>query len=580
MSRYSFFTGKGGVGKTTLSCATAVKWVNSGKTVLLVCTDPASNLSDVLGMRVGSEITEHPDLNGLFTINLDPKASTEDYKSRLLTGIRKEGSDQEVKDLEKALHGACTTEIASFDHFAKFISGEIDDSKYDRIIFDTAPTGHTLRLLELPGAWETYLEQNPRGGASIRPNTNMDENKQRYKKVVETLNDSSLTLFNLVARSDASSLLEASRTSKQLGNMGFENQRLLINGVFHASNDHDPVAKKLDENAQNALKDLPDNLKKMDQKQVALLPYNVLGIQKLTSVFDSTIRDQILKEEINKDLNPSDALSYLPISNLTDNLINESTHGLIMPMGKGGVGKTLVASKVALDLAKKGFPVLLSTTDPASHIHFFLNQLDELPPNLEIERIDPNVETEKYRKATYESKSEGLSENEKQDLWADLQTPCNQEISVFIAFSKMLRKAKRKFVVMDTAPTGHTLMLLDTTGNYHREIIDSTKLDISRLITPYMELQNPDFAKIILVALPETTPINEGLSLQESLISVGIEPSAWVINQSVQDLKVSDVVLTYKDVVERKLVTDLQNQNDFPFYNISLQTNKKFFPDL
>lgn len=572
MQRFIFFTGKGGVGKTTLSCATAVRLVSQEqKRVLLVCTDPASNLSDVLEMNVGPEIAEHPKMNGLFTINIDPKFSAESYKKQVLSDAQNSGHADSLEEIKGKLQGACTVEIASFDHFSRFVSGELDDSGFDHIIFDTAPTGHTLRLLELPGAWDTYLENNPRGGASIRPETNMVENKARYAKVIATLRDANATQFNLVARSDQNTLVEAARTSVELQKMGYANQKLFVNGMFNPMDASDRLANEMHQNSLANLDSLPEQIKKIPKELVPLLPYNVLGIQKLKSVFDTQIRSEILQEKLQESITQVEGIQE--IDALIPTIAQKDT-GLVLAMGKGGVGKTLVASYTALRLAQAGKKVTLTTTDPAAHIHNFLQCVEDLPPTLTVQKIDPKVETDHYRNKTFEQKKKGLSEKEQEELWADLQTPCNQEISVFVAFSKTLRLAKRQIVVMDTAPTGHTLLLLDTTGTYHKEIINSSNFNLDGLTTPYMSLQDPDFAKVVLVSLPEKTPINEALQLKKDLEVAGIAPSAWIINQSFMHLEVTDPLLRYKQQNEHKLISELKNNISTSLFKIDFTTAK------
>ena len=164
-SKYLFFTGKGGVGKTSLACAIAVQLADEGKNVLLISTDPASNLSDVLGTEVSETIQAHPQLSKLHTININPEVSADEYRARVIEPLKNKASEFEIQKTKENLSGACTTEIASFDEFSRFISGEGITENYDVIIFDTAPTGHTIRLLELPAAWDNYLEENPSGAS-------------------------------------------------------------------------------------------------------------------------------------------------------------------------------------------------------------------------------------------------------------------------------------------------------------------------------------------------------------------------------------------------------------------------------
>jgi arsenite-transporting ATPase len=526
---YLFFTGKGGVGKTSLACATAVELADSGKTVLLVSTDPASNLKDVLESPVDENINPISGINNLFAININPEHAAEEYRNRVTQPLEGIATIDEIKKIREDLSGACTTEIASFDEFSHFVSSESEGEKFDVIIFDTAPTGHTLRLLELPAAWSSFTDENPDGASCLGPTSALKSGKERYHLVVDRLRDAELTTFYIVSRAEKASLKEASRTSNELKELGMSNQRLYINGVFKAIEKQDSLAIKIEEMANEQLETIPDNLKLLPSKTYPLLPYNVLGILKLRSLFNSELQKSISENTISNLEGSTQALKG--IDQLVDELCMNQQNGLIMTMGKGGVGKTIAASAIAVLLAEKGFEVLLTTTDQAAHIQDFIEQLGEPPPTLTVERIDPKAETQRYMEKILLHKGKGQSEEAKKLIQEDLKSPCTEEVAVFHAFSKAISMAKRKFVVMDTAPNGQTLLLLDTAGNYHRDIMRNN-LNAGRLRTPYMSLQDPSLAKIILVSLPETTPMREATSLQDDLKRAGIKPYAWLINQS------------------------------------------------
>ncbi len=577
-TKYLFFTGKGGVGKTSLACATAVEMADSGKAVLLVSTDPASNLKDVLESKVDEKINPISGINNLYAININPENSAEEYRNRVTNPLEGIASKEEIKKIREDLSGACTTEIASFDEFSRFVSGETEGTKFDVIIFDTAPTGHTLRLLELPAAWSSFTEENPDGASCLGPTSALKSGKERYQTVVNRLRDATLTSFYIVARADKASLKEASRTSNELNDLGMSNQILNINGVFKAIDKEDQLANKIETIGNEQLNSLPNNLKNLPLKTYPLLPYNVLGIEKLRSLFNTELQKSISENNLLKSETSIQVLSG--IDQLVDELCANQQNGLIMTMGKGGVGKTIAASAIAVLLAKKGFEVLLTTTDPAAHIQDFIEQLGEQPATLTVERIDPKVETQRYTEKILAHKGEGQSEEAKKLILEDLKSPCTEEVAVFHAFSKAINMAKRKFVVMDTAPTGHTLLLLDTAGSYHRDIMRNN-INADKLRTPYMSLQDQTLSKIILVSLPETTPMREAGDLQNDLKRANIRPYAWLINQSLSMLDgISDPLLKSRANAETQVIDTIKNTYAERTYGIPFIAEKKLLPEL
>ena len=577
-TKYLFFTGKGVVGKTSLACATAIKMADAGNVILLVSTDSASNLKDVLDTEVDEDIRPVRGIDRLFAININPEKSAEEYRNRVTQPLAGIASKEEIKKIREDLSGACTTEIASFDEFSRFVSGETEGANFDVIIFDTAPTGHTLRLLELPAAWSSFTEENPDGASCLGPTSALKSGKERYFNVSERLRDASLTSYYIVARADKASLKEASRTSNELIELGMNNQLLYINGVFKAMDKNDQLAMNIEAMGDEQLETIPDNLKKLPLKTFPLLPYNVLGIEKLRSLFDTELQILISNRVLSTSIGTTQVLKG--IHTLVDELCSSQQHGLIMTMGKGGVGKTIAASVIAVLLANKGFDVLLTTTDPAAHIQDFIEQLGSLPANLTVERIDPKVETQRYIDKIMDHKGQGQSEEAKKLILEDLKSPCTEEVAVFHAFSKAISMAKRKFVVMDTAPTGHTLLLLDTAGSYHRDIMRNST-DAVRFRTPYMSLQDETLSKIILVTLPETTPMREAGSLQDDLKRAGIKPYAWLINQSLSMLSgISDPLLKSRANAEIEVINTIKEIYSEKTFGIPFVAEKKLLPHL
>ncbi len=575
--RYMFFTGKGGVGKTSLACATAIRLADEGKRVLLICTDPASNLEDVLNAPVGKTVAPVRGVDRLFAVNILPDAAAEEYRDRVLIPLKEALPPEEIAIIRENLSGACTTEVASFDEFSRFISGEADVPPVDLIIFDTAPTGHTLRLLALPAAWSDFTADHPDGASCLGPTSALKSSHNRYATVVQRLQDTSITTFYLVSRPDKASLREAARTRDEMHALGMDNQVLYINGVFTAMDKTDMLAVHMEESARRQLEEMPPQLKVLSCTQFPLLPYNVLGPDKLRSLFDEDLRLRFSQAAPTS----TDTGVYLKnLNDLVDEVCAGRTGGLIMTMGKGGVGKTLTAAAIAILLAERGMDVLLTTTDPAAHIRDFTSQLSDLPGTLTIEQIDPKVETQRYLEKIMQQKGKSLDEDGKKLLWEDLQSPCTEEVAVFHAFSRAISQARRKMVVMDTAPTGHTLLLLDTAGSYHRDVMRH-QTEEARVRTPYMSLQDADLCKIILVTLPETTPMHEAASLQSDLARAGIKPYAWMINQCLSMVKgVTDPVLRSRANEEMSIIQTIQNELADRTFGIPFLAEQPLLPTL
>ena len=533
-TRHLFFTGKGGVGKTALSCAAALSLADRGKRVLLVSTDPASNLDEMLGVALGSQPTAVPSVANLHAMNIDPEAAAEAYRVRVIEPYEGVKTAEEIRTIREQLSGACTTEIAAFDQFAGLLSGADLAAGFDHVIFDTAPTGHTLRLLQLPRAWTSFLEASEHGASCLGPHSGLTMHHDRFAAAMQALTDARLTTVVLVARPNDSALREAERTSVELRALGVDNQMLVVNAVFRAHDPTDAVAVAFERRSSAALAAMPPSLRALPTHEVPLRSYNMVGLDALRALLDD-------KQPPAGAAPPREAAPELPaLSSLVDELAGQG-HGLIMVMGKGGVGKTTVAAAVAVELASRGIHVHLSTTDPAAHIAATVAGLVD---HLEISRIDPAAETRAYVARVMERKGRDLDAQGRALLEEDLRSPCTEEVAVFHAFSRLVSQARGGLVVLDTAPTGHTLLLLDATGSYHRDVMRGlTPDEAKRLVTPLMRLQDPEYTKVLLVTLPETTPVSEAAQLQEDLRRAKIEPFAWVVNASLAAAGTRDPLL-------------------------------------
>ncbi|MBL7480334.1 arsenical pump-driving ATPase [Legionella bononiensis] len=532
--RFLFFTGKGGVGKTSIACATAVQLAETNKRILLVSTDPASNVGQVFDVSIGNQITAIPAVASLYALEINPEAAAQAYRDKIINPVRGVLSDTLVKDMEEQLSGACTTEIAAFDEFTELLTDTTLTAEFEHIIFDTAPTGHTIRLLQLPGAWNSFLENGQGDASCLGPLAGLEKQREQYKMAVEALSDPLRTRLVLVARAQLGTLREVARTHEELAAIGMRQQFLVINGILPASEAvHDALAAAIYSREQAALRAIPSVLNELPCDTVELKSFNLVGLESLHQLLTHSVQRWSPQGE---HIVPHD---YPRITTLIDGIADDG-HGLVMVMGKGGVGKTTLAAAVAVELANRGFSVHLTTSDPAGHLSETL--IDALD-NLTISRIDPHVETERYRQHVLETKGAQLNAQDRALLEEDLRSPCTEEIAVFQAFSRIIREAGKKFVVMDTAPTGHTLLLLDSTGSYHREIQRQMSGKKIYFTTPMMQLQDPKQTKVLLVTLAETTPVLEAANLQEDLRRAGIEPWAWIINTSIAAAQTNSVLL-------------------------------------
>ena len=551
-TRHLFFTGKGGVGKTSLSTAAALSLADAGRQVLLVSTDAASNLDEMLGITLRNTPTPVPGAPGLSVLNIDPEQAAEAYRRRVIGQMGEDASDADKATVREQLSGACTTEIASFDEFATLLStGNGVAGGHDHILFDTAPTGHTLRLLSLPKAWTGFLNGNDRGASCLGPHAGLKMQEERFQAALDVLCDPEQTTVVLVARADRSALGEAARSSDELRAMGMLNQRLVINGVFHASDRADGVARAIEDLGEAALAEMPAALRALPQDQVPLRPVDTVGLPALRALLGMGSEPPC--PPFPPPAAPEAEVDPAPegLDVLADELA-QAGHGLVMVMGKGGVGKTTVAAALALGLIQRGKTVHLSTTDPAAHL---AQTLDGELAGLQLSRIDPKLETQRYIDKIMAAKGPQLDDGERALLLEDLQSPCTEEVAVFHAFSRIVGEARSAFVVLDTAPTGHSLLLMDATGAYHRQMLREFEgRGQTRLVTPLMRLQDAAYTRVILVTLPEATPVSQAAALQDDLRRARIEPFAWVLNKSILATGTRDPLLATRMAGERRQI--------------------------
>lgn len=553
-TRYAFFTGKGGVGKTSHSCAVGLALADAGKKVLIVSTDPASNLDEVLGTRLSNVPVAVNGASGLFALNIDPEVAAHEYRERMVGPYRGILPPAAIASMEEQFSGACTVEIAAFDEFAKLLGDPEATAGFDHVIFDTAPTGHTLRLLTLPSAWSEFIASTTGGASCLGPLTGLEKQKALYAATVRQLGDPAMTTVVLVSRPEMSALREADRTRGELAELGVINLRLAINGVFVAAMPGDAVADALTERGRAALKAMPESLHPLPCTQTTFLPKGTVGLEALRLIAES-------EPHIPTAPSPSPTIALPPgLDPLVDDIARDGC-GVIMAMGKGGVGKTTVAAAIALALVARGHRVTLSTTDPAAHVG---DAVGRSVAGLTVTRIDPEHEVNRYRDEVMTKAGAGLDAAGRAMLEEDLRSPCTEEIAVFRAFARTVEAGKDRFVVLDTAPTGHTILLLDAAETYHREVL-RTQADLPEAVRALLpRLRDPNFTKAIIVTLAEATPVHEAERLQEDLARADIKPFAWVVTQSFLASGTKDPLLSQRGAYEvpyiQEVVTELASR--------------------
>jgi len=547
--RHLFFTGKGGVGKTSLACAAAVALSDAGKRVLLVSTDPASNLDEVLGVKLSPRPSAVKAAPGLWALNIDPEKAAAAYRERVVGPYRKVLPKAAVASIEEQLSGACTTEIAAFDEFSKLIGDASQTKRFDHVLFDTAPTGHTLRLLELPAAWSGFLAANAGGTSCLGPLSGLKTQQSLYKSALRALTSARATTVVLVSRPERAALAEAERTRAELGALRVKNLTLVVNGLFTAGPAADPVALAFERRGHEALAHIPKALARLPRLELPLLPFALIGIPSLRAMLRPESAPALVahKETSFSKKKP------LELSALVAELARPG-RGVIMTMGKGGVGKTTLAAAIAVDLARRGHKVHLTTTDPAAHVAAAIGA--RAVKGLSVGRIYPAAETRAYTREVLATAGRGLDKKGLSLLKEELSSPCTEEIAVFRAFARVVERGREGFVVIDTAPTGHTLLLLDAAQAYHREVSRSMGgvPDSVRRLLP--RLRDGRFTRMLLVTLPEATPVHEAAALQKDLKRAGMAPYAWIINQSLLPVRTGDPVLAARRANEGRYIEE------------------------
>lgn len=550
LTQYLFYTGKGGVGKTSTACATSVSLADAGKKVLLISTDPASNLQDVFSMELDNKGVAIPEVPGLVVANLNPIEAAAEYRESVIAPYRGKLPDAVIKNMEEQLSGSCTIEIAAFNEFSNFITDDEIQNQYDYIIFDTAPTGHTLRMLQLPSAWSNFISESTHGASCLGQLSGLESKKAVYKKAVETLADAKHTTLLLVTRPEEAPLKEARRASAELSELGIKNQALIINGVLAEYDDE--LSEMLFSKQQAALDGMPEELKSLTQYKIPLRAYNITGLD--------NVRAMLTEDKYVQTNKKVQVEQFFSLGKIVDDL-DKNNKKVIFTMGKGGVGKTTIAAAIAMGLSQRGKKVHLATTDPAAHLNFVLNEAD----GITMSHIDEAVELKKYQTEVLDKAKENhMSDEDIAYIEEDLRSPCTQEIAVFRAFAEIVEKADDEIVVIDTAPTGHTLLLLESTESYGKEI-QRTKGETPEAVKKLLPRLKSAETEVIIVTLPEATPVYEALRLEEDLKRANLDVNWWVINQSFSKAKISNSLLKTKASSEVEWINRVEQHTNGKF---------------
>lgn len=532
LTKYLFFTGKGGVGKTSTACAVAVNLADQGKKIMLVSTDPASNLQDVFNTELNNKGVQIKEVPNLTVANFEPEAAAAEYRESVIAPYRGKLPQAVIDNMEEQLSGSCTVEIAAFNEFSAMITDEKVFNEYDHIIFDTAPTGHTLRMLQLPSAWSDFINESTHGASCLGQLAGLEEKKEMYKSAVDTLADGEKTTLVLVSRPETSPLKEAERASSELQEIGVNNQILVINGVLQ--NHDDELSSAIYEKQQKALSNMPPKFKDIETFEIPLRPYNITGLE--------NVRAFLKKDYIKISEESLNSVAMPKLKDVIEDLYNSSKK-VIFTMGKGGVGKTTIAAAIALGLAKKGKKVHLTTTDPAAHLKFVLDE----SYGISLSNIDEKEELEKYRQEVIgKARENNMTYEDIEYIEEDLRSPCTQEIAVFRAFAEIVERSENEVVVIDTAPTGHTLLLLDSTESYNKEISRSEGDIPESVIKLLPRLRNESETEVVIVTLAETTPVYEAMRLQKDLDRAQIHSKWWIINSSLYATDTTNEILKVK----------------------------------
>lgn len=581
-TRYLFFSGKGGVGKTTMACATAVGEAEKGRKTLIVTTDPASNLADVFEQSIGHQVVPIAGVPNLWAMEIDPDKATEEYRERILGPFRAVMPEDVLTVLEEQFRSPCTTEMASFDRFVDFM----DRGDFDLVIFDTAPTGHTIRLLELPVDWSRYIEKSARGSGQtcLGPVQAIQESKAKYDRAIALLTDPAHTRFIFVLQPEETAIFETERSAGELRGIGVQSQELIVNGILPAEVCDQPFFRARYEMQQRRLAEIRARFR---------LPIREMFLR------GGEVKGLTILREVARALQGTPTLANPPAGSPPSGLVGGPTGRLrrgdllrlLLPRkgrgkaiffaGKGGVGKTSVSCISAVHLARRGLRTLLLTTDPAAHIGQVLDvAVSDHPapvtavPNLWAARIDAKTATEEYRARLLAEARARYTEEMLLAMREELESPCSEEMAAFDKFTEYAAGDGYDVIVFDTAPTGHTLRLLELPFDYSQQVEvmvattqesvalrGETRARFERIIA---RLRDPDRTVFAFVVYPESTPVVEAYRASQDLAAAGIPTQLVVANQVIPAGQATNAFFRSRRAMQIKYLAEIERRFGVP----------------
>lgn len=588
---YLFFSGKGGVGKTSMACTHAVRLAEQGKKTLIVTTDPASNLADVFEQPIGHQITRIEGLPNLWAMEIDPDKATQEYIDRAMAPLRAAFPAQIVQVMEEQMSGPCTAEVAAFDRFTDFLEVPTgDETVFDVVIFDTAPTGHTIRLLELPAEWSQSIDAASAGSGQtcLGPAAAIQDAKHKYERALAAMRESDQTTFTFVLHPEAISIKETRRAIGELSKLGIHNFRLIINGIIPAEGVQNTLFAARAQMQAIYLAQIEKELPYPKQK-MTLLSGEIKGVQRLSQVakifFDGSAAAKTFKAETVG----APALSVVtPLADVRARLQPNGHQRTVFFAGKGGVGKTVASCITAVWLAQQGYKTLLLTTDPAAHLGDVLDSPvgDEIAPvagqpNLWAVNIDPKAAAETYKARILEdARRRGRPESAIAVMEEELNSPCTEEMAAFDKFIEYASLDEWQAVIFDTAPTGHTLRLLELPVDWSKQLdvkifasVDASAADDvakQRFAKVIDMMRDPQQSTFAFVMYPEATPILEAWRAARELGTVGIQPGLVVANQVIPPHEADTPFTQARRSMQEKYLSDIAGRFGLPLVQIPL----------